>query len=128
MGAFAQGQVYVALSRATSFEGLYLNRPLSDDDVLTDSRIVAFMGRSLVGVVQDQLVEAIQDDESIQFIYRHQDDPEVWRACKPISLENYDHGGELYPVLKAYCYREKKERLFDCAKMSDIEVVDVEGL
>ena len=36
MGAFAQGQVYVALSRATSFEGLYLNRPLSGADVLTD--------------------------------------------------------------------------------------------
>ena len=35
-GAFAPGQTYVALSRLTSLDGLYLSRPLRPSDILVD--------------------------------------------------------------------------------------------
>ncbi|MFM6973878.1 MAG: ATP-dependent RecD-like DNA helicase [Agromyces sp.] len=42
-GAFANGQTYVALSRLTSLDGLYLTRPLRPSDVRVDPTVTEFM-------------------------------------------------------------------------------------
>ncbi|MFS0713184.1 AAA family ATPase [Microbacterium sp. 2P01SA-2] len=42
-GAFAPGQTYVALSRLTSLDGLYLSRPLRPSDILVDHDVRRFM-------------------------------------------------------------------------------------
>ncbi|MGO2746936.1 ATP-dependent DNA helicase [Microbacterium sp.] len=42
-GAFAPGQTYVALSRLTSLEGLYLSRPLRPSDIRVDQDVRRFM-------------------------------------------------------------------------------------
>lgn len=42
---FAPGQTYVALSRITSLEGLYLTRPLRPSDIIVDENVVRFMSR-----------------------------------------------------------------------------------
>lgn len=41
--AFAPGQTYVALSRLTSLEGLYLSRPLRPGDIIVDQRVRRFI-------------------------------------------------------------------------------------
>jgi len=41
-GAFASGQVYVALSRCTSIEGISLERPITPRDVSCDPEIKRF--------------------------------------------------------------------------------------
>lgn len=41
--AFAPGQTYVALSRLTSLEGLYLSRPLRPGDIIVDQRVRQFI-------------------------------------------------------------------------------------
>ena len=42
-GAFATGQLYVALSRCTTFKGIYLRSPLIRDDVRCDYRINEYL-------------------------------------------------------------------------------------
>ncbi|MCA9344505.1 AAA family ATPase, partial [Candidatus Saccharibacteria bacterium] len=42
-GAFAHGQSYVALSRCTTLEGLYLESPLRREDIIVDPDVVEFM-------------------------------------------------------------------------------------
>src|SRR5690606_32696879 len=46
-GAFAPGQTYVALSRLTSLDGLYLSRPLRPRDIQVDADVRRFMAGAL---------------------------------------------------------------------------------
>lgn len=46
-GAFATGQTYVALSRATNLDNLYLKREVKKEDILVDPKIVEFMEKSI---------------------------------------------------------------------------------
>ena len=42
--SFAPGQTYVALSRITDLDGLYLTRPLRPSDIIVDENVNRFMG------------------------------------------------------------------------------------
>lgn len=42
--AFGSGQTYVALSRLTSLDGLYLSRPLRPSDIIVDRDVQRFLG------------------------------------------------------------------------------------
>jgi ATP-dependent exoDNAse (exonuclease V) alpha subunit len=51
--SFAPGQTYVALSRITALDGLYLTRPLRPSDIIVDDRVREFMaGASALRVAQ----------------------------------------------------------------------------
>jgi ATP-dependent exoDNAse (exonuclease V) alpha subunit len=43
--SFAPGQTYVALSRITELEGLYLTRPLRPSDIIVDDNVRRFMSK-----------------------------------------------------------------------------------
>ena len=42
-GTFAHGQLYVALSRCRTLEGIALRRPISQNDIILDPRVVKFI-------------------------------------------------------------------------------------
>jgi len=44
--SFAPGQTYVALSRITALEGLYLSRALRPSDIIVDENVQRFMERA----------------------------------------------------------------------------------
>lgn len=46
-GAFEHGQLYVALSRCRTLEGICLRHPIQPRDVITDDRVVDFFSRHL---------------------------------------------------------------------------------
>lgn len=55
--SFAPGQVYVALSRCTSMEGLVLRSKLTIENVITDDRIIAFSESELEDTQLDGILE-----------------------------------------------------------------------
>lgn len=44
--SFAPGQTYVALSRISALDGLFLSRPLRPSDIIVDENVVRFMSRA----------------------------------------------------------------------------------
>lgn len=44
-GAFEHGQLYVALSRCRTLEGIVLRQPIRQQDIITDDRVVDFFSR-----------------------------------------------------------------------------------
>jgi ATP-dependent DNA helicase PIF1 len=65
-GAFAHGQMYVALSRCTSLEGVTLRAPFRREDVLLDKRITVFVDGCKSGEIQKGM-EAPVDQSSMDF-------------------------------------------------------------
>jgi ATP-dependent DNA helicase PIF1 len=45
--SFAPGQTYVALSRISELDGLFLTRPLRPSDIIVDENVLRFMARSV---------------------------------------------------------------------------------
>jgi ATP-dependent DNA helicase PIF1 len=45
-GAFEHGQLYVALSRCRTLEGIVLRQPIKESDIITDERIVEYYDRA----------------------------------------------------------------------------------
>jgi hypothetical protein len=66
--AFAAGQMYVALSRCTCMEGLYLKMPVKQKDVIVDAKVSAFMARRetiKAEVVEEEQVVIEQEESEI---------------------------------------------------------------
>lgn len=85
--AFAPGQLYVALSRCTSMEGLYLKMPVKRKDIIVDPKVAAFMLRRETITVREEEVAEI----SVSKI--HHDEikvTEVTTALVPVSTQ-LDH-------------------------------------
>ncbi len=61
-GTFAHGQLYVALSRCTHFEGIILKRPILKRHIILDKNVVAFLGKC-----RDNSPENIQEIEDDQY-------------------------------------------------------------
>lgn len=68
-GTFAAGQMYVALSRATSMDGLYLKMPVQQKHIIVDAKVTAFMARRETIKVEAQQQEGVTYEETFTVIH-----------------------------------------------------------
>lgn len=118
-GSFAHGQVYVAISRCTSFEGLILKKAILKHHIWMDYAIVRFLTKfqykkseeafSLAQKIQ-RIQLAINTDQTLEVVYLKADDTKSLRRIKPLRVGQMEYVGKTFPGLEAYCFTRKENR------------------
>lgn len=125
-GTFVAGQMYVALSRCTSFEGIILKTSIKSHHIRTDARIFKFLtnyqykkaAEYLSHADKIALIEqAIQDRAKLNMTYLKANDTKSTRVIVPLSVGLEDYQGKKFPGLKAFCTQRKEERMFHVGRI-----------
>jgi ATP-dependent exoDNAse (exonuclease V) alpha subunit len=88
---FAPGQLYVALSRCTSLEGLYLKMPVKRSHIIVDAKVSAFMLRReaiAIETTEEAIVEA-EAEEIVEPVEAIQETEIV----EPVNIETVRNKG-----------------------------------
>ena len=128
-GAFAHGQVYVALSRCTSFEGITLLKKITSGHIRTDWRVSAFLTKFQYRKADQRISldekrsiirDAMKRSTNLEITYLKPDDTKSRRVIRPISIEEMEYRGKLFEGLRAYCCLRKEERTFRIDRILDV--------
>jgi len=120
-GAFATGQMYVALSRCTSFAGVTLKKPVRAHDIRTDYRIFSFLtGHQYEKSAREMSTEektafikrAIREKAPLEITYLKANDTKSTRKVLPLKVGRETYKGIEYEGMKAFCALRQEERMF----------------
>lgn len=134
-GAFASGQVYVGLSRCTSFEGLVLKKPIKRHHIRTDKTILKFLTHhqyeqaAKVLSTADKMAilqRAILDKTQVAMTYLKPNDSKEMLVVAPIQVGMELYNQKKFPCLKATCPTSAQERMFHVGRILDLEIDSIE--
>ncbi|MEN6310546.1 MAG: WYL domain-containing protein, partial [Acidobacteriota bacterium] len=135
-GAFAHGQVYVALSRCTSFEGIVLKTPILKSHIRMDWRIVRFLTRFQYKKAEEKfpvadkramVLEAIRAGRELDIVYLKPDDTKSRRRIRPEAVEMMEYHGRKLEGVRAFCRKRGELRTFRLDRMLEVAVGDEHG-
>jgi len=130
-GAFAHGQVYVALSRCTNFSGLVLKTPILKSHIRADWRVSKFLTRfqyDRAGEIQSYaakkkiIEEAIGENRDLEIVYLKPDDTKSRRRIRPESVEEMEYAGRTFEGVRAYCHEREDMRTFRIDRMLEVRI------
>jgi hypothetical protein len=128
-GTFAHGQMYVALSRCTTLDGIILKKPLQKSHILMDWRVVKFLtnlqyaraAKTFSREDKMRLIEAaILEKKNIEILYLKSQDEKSRRTVRPLFMGNMEYKGYPYLGLEAFCLERREKRIFNVDKILEI--------
>ncbi len=128
-GTFAHGQMYVALSRCTTLEGIVLKQPLRKSHILMDWRVVKFLtdiqyrhaAKTLGREEKIRRIEtAIAHRKDIEILYLKGQDEKSRRVVQPLFVGPMEYQGHPYLGMEAYCLARREKRIFSVDRILDI--------
>lgn len=129
-GSFVQGQVYVAISRCTSFEGLVLTKPIAKKNIWIDYHITRFLTGSQYEISEKamplaakikKIQDAIAKGEAIEMTYLKANDMQSDRTIEPKFVGNMEYLGKTFLGIEAYCLKRKEMRHFRVDRILEIK-------
>lgn len=130
-GAFMPGQVYVALSRCTSLEGLILKKPLHSRHIWSDEEVVKFESslkrinlpmHLSVEEVTELLKCSLHEKRSIEIVYLNACNEKSTRIVTPTYLGLMKYQNVSYLGIKAFCWTCQEYKVFRVDRIMAITV------
>jgi len=136
-GTFAHGQVYVALSRCRTLEGIILKKPIQKKHIFMDWRIVRFLTsfqyeRSQKRLSVEEKVKILESarrkGRKLRITYLKTNDEKSRRIIEPLFVGKLTYNGKEYLGVHAFDHLRGEERNFRIDRILEIEEVDVSKL
>ena len=135
-GTFAHGQMYVALSRCTTLEGIVLKQPLKKSHIMMDWQVVKFLtgmqyAKAALSLPREDklsiLHRAIKAEDTIEIVYLKAKDEKSRRRIRPLLIEDMEYNGHPFLGLGAYCLERGQRRVFNVDRILEISVLNDES-
>lgn len=132
-GTFVAGQMYVALSRCTSFEGIILKTVIKPNHIRTDPRIFKFLTgyqyKKAAEICSFEekvmlLEQAIKQKAELKMIYLKSNDTKSTRVIVPLKVGTEYYQGKKFPGLKAFCTQHQEEKMFHVGRILKLERIE----
>jgi ATP-dependent DNA helicase PIF1 len=128
-GTFAHGQMYVALSRCTTLEGVVLKRPALKKHIWTNYQVMNFLTRyqyrkaeaaqPLDGKIE-VIRKAIENGNALEIVYLKPSDEKTIRVVRPEAVGEMEYRGKKYLGMRAFCLTRNEERVFRIDRILEI--------
>ena len=131
-GTFVTGQMYVALSRATSFEGVVLKKEIKAHHIRTDYKIFNYLTKhqyqkSEQALPKEEKISLIQEcikkGDRLSVIYLKANDTKSERILEPIKVGIEHFKGKKFDGLEAFCEKRQEIRMFRIDRILAMNVV-----
>ncbi|MFH1253368.1 MAG: AAA family ATPase [Candidatus Uhrbacteria bacterium] len=131
-GAFAAGQVYVALSRCRTLRGIFLKQPLQARHLILDYRVMKFLTALQYGLAAKVLPlkkkikileQAIEKKQILTMTYLKAKDEKSTRQILPLRLADMEFKGYKFFGLEARCTDGSGSRNFNVERILALEKI-----